>query len=296
MKLFEYKGINEKVKSVAELVGNAILNDCQSRKKRKSSVSNLLFVENTISLTVENFLKNGDVLTVNYIMYVVETRETYNTLVSSNEIVNSEADEDTNTIRVVSAFVGGKIAEDFQETIQHEVEHLFQYGRGMEKRKELYNKTVELLNLGNINIDAYYVGLCAYYSFKHEQDAFANQYYAYLKQNKPKKSAENIFNEGSHKNMEMAYNVLLKIKNRKETENAITYLGYTKSSFLKLVRYRKKRFTNKIRNVCKRYLSEVKEIPECVIRRRITAEIRRITESSRLGYDIEYSIESIFLF
>ena len=176
--ILEYKSISDDVADFAEYVGNAIINDAKNQQKIASEQTYEYFKENTFQIRVRNFLKGGDILTVNYIMYFFKSEDFYSGYVQSHgQKFNSEADEETNTIKIVSAFIGVNVADDFYETIYHELEHLYQYGMVMKKRKTLYEKTKELLDRGNNDINGYYVGLCCYFSFKHEQDAFVHQFY-----------------------------------------------------------------------------------------------------------------------
>lgn len=137
------------------------------------------FIENEFQIKIGGYLRNGDTLTVHYIMYCLETqREYYILMLKLGKNANSEADSETNTIKIVSAFIGDGVSEDFYETISHELEHLYQYGKGMKKREGLYDRAVAMAN--SKDDSSKYVGLGCYYSFKHEQDAFVHQFYTFL--------------------------------------------------------------------------------------------------------------------
>lgn len=293
--ILEYKSISD---DVAEYVGNAIINDAQNQVRTASEQTYQYFKENTFQIRVRNFLKGGDILTVNYIMYFVETEEGYNILVKGlGQKFNSEADEETNTIKIVSAFIDVNVADDFYETIYHELEHLYQYGMGMKKRKTLYEKTKELLDRGNNDINGYYVGLCCYFSFKHEQDAFVHQFYAQLFQNTKNNDFEKLLNiYQPYKTMLKAYNVLLKNRNNQSIMNAINYLGYSRSSFIKLVNYRWKRFKRKLLNAYSRFIEETSHLNEHNIDWQIQRMNNILDESDNNGYDVIWGIESIYKF
>lgn len=296
--ILEYKSISDDVADFAEYVGNAIINDAQNQVRTASEQTYQYFKENTFQIRVRNFLKGGDILTVNYIMYFVETEEGYNILVKGlGQKANSEADEETNTIKIVSAFIGVNVADDFYETIYHELEHLYQYGMGMEKRKTLYEKTRELLDRGNNDINGYYVGVCCYFSFKHEQDAFVHQFYAQLFQNTKNNDFEKLLNiYQPYKTMLKAYNVLVKNRNNESIMNAINYLGYSRSSFIKLVNYRWKRFKRKLLNAYSRFIEETSHLNEHNIDWQIQRMNNILDESDNNGYDVIWGIESIYKF
>ena len=292
--ILEYKSISDDVADFAEYVGNAIINDAKNQQKIASDQTYEYFKENTFQIRVRNFLKGGDILTVNYIMYFFKSEDFYSGYVQSHG-QKFNADEETNTIKIVSAFIGVNVADDFYETIYHELEHLYQYGMGMKKRKTLYEKTKELLNRGNNDINGYYVGLCCYFSFKHEQDAFVHQFYAQLFQNTKNNDFENLIkNYQPYKTMLKAYNVLIKNRNNQSIMNAINYLGYSRSSFIKLVNYRWKRFKRKLLNAYSRFIEETSHLNEHNIDWQIQRMNNILDESNDNGYDVIWGIESIY--
>ena len=123
--VLEYKSISDNVADLADYVANAIINDTKNQQKTASDQTYQFFKENTFQIRVRNFLKGGDILTVNYIMYFFKSEEFYSGYVQSHgQKFNSEADEETNTIKIVSAFIGDEIADDLYEIIYHELEHL----------------------------------------------------------------------------------------------------------------------------------------------------------------------------
>lgn len=291
--VLEYKSISDDVCDFGDYVGDTIIQDTQAQTKIVSKQTFKKFVENTFQIKIKNFLKGGNILTVNYIMYYTDTKEAYEMLVRGN----SEANEETNSIKIVSGFIDGEVADDFYETIYHELEHLYQYGMGMEKRKTLYDKTRELLDLGEQNIDAYYVGLCCYYSFKHEQDAFVHQFYAQLRQNKDRDKFEVLSQKfAPYQSMLKAYNVIISYKNNERIMDAINDLGYSRNDFIKLVKYRRKRFTTKMINAYERYMEETSTLNEHNIDRFINRMNSILNESKNYGYDINWGIESIYRF
>lgn len=294
-KLLEWKSVSDEVDELAIFVTQNIIKDSRNQRKKVSNVTYAKFVENSFQIKVSNFLKGGNILTVNYIMYYVDSQGAYD-LLNGGKYGNCEADEETNTIKIVSAFINDKVANDLEEKISHELNHLYHYGQGMGKRKDLYDKTRDLLNLGKQNIDAYYIGLCCYYSFKHEQDAFAQQFYTFLMNNKPKGEFKDLLMLSDYKYMDKACQVINTINDNDEAMDAINYLGYSRRDFIKLIKYRKNRFYIKIRNVIRRYYEETQTINEHNIDSIIKREFRRIDEGEKYGYEIKWKTESIYVF
>lgn len=142
--LLEAKSISDAVIKLTNVVGEGIINDASKQKMNRSEQTDVNFIENEYQISVNDYLRSGNVLTIHYIMYCLETqREYYILLPKLEKTANSEADTETNTIKIVSAFIDDGASEDFYETISHELEHLYQYGKGMKKREKAY--TIEQL-------------------------------------------------------------------------------------------------------------------------------------------------------
>lgn len=294
-RIIESKSISDKVIDLSNKIAKEIVDKCQSSQVKMSEQTSLLFYEGTFKYNVNSFLKGGNILTVNYIMYLAKTKDIYEIIVNR---LNSEADPDTNTIRIVSGFINKNPAYDFVETISHELEHLYQYGRGMEKRESLYDKVKEFISLGRKNIDAYYVGLCCYYSFKHEQDAFAHQFYTRNMKDGYKKRFDDLIDSfDPYINMCNAYDVLINYQDNTNIMRAINDVGFSRKSFINLVYYRLDRFEAKLRNAYQRIISDngFKNKNEN-IDRLIDRTNRMICECSKYPYDIDWTYESIYDF
>lgn len=296
--ILERKSISDNVISLANKVGQMIVKSIQNQKVKKSEQTKALFKEGTFEITVNGILKGGNVLTVQYIIYLLSNQEKYETFFKDIDgYANSEADPDTNTIKIVSAFTKNGMSDDFYETISHELEHLYQYAQGMEKRKVLYDKVRKLLDCGRKNIDAYYVGLSCYYSFKHEQDAFVHQFYTKLKQSEKRDGFDKFIKEYQpYQTINKAYDILLTYQDNERMVEAINYLGYSRKKFLNLIYYRLKRFNRKLYNAYCRYVEETKTLTEGNIHRLIREMEDRLEECKKRGYDVEWGLESIYKF
>lgn len=222
MKIEEYKSINNDVCELGDFIGHLIINDVLKQKQNVSKQTFRKFVENTIQVKLSKFLKDGDILTVNYIMYFCSSEFDYDLVVNDlGDEANSEADNETNSIKIVSGFINNKVSKDFYETIYHELEHLSQYGLGMKKRVSLYEKMTQLIGNGANDIDTYYVALCCYFCFKHEQDAFVHQFYAQLHNRKKRDKFENMINNfNPYKTIIKSYKIINENQNKKRNSRS----------------------------------------------------------------------------
>ena len=208
---------------------------------------------------------------------------------------NSESDYDNKSITIVSGYIDDYIAPDFLSNICHEVNHLYEYDNGREKRVDLYNKVRELIAMKNN--DAYIVGNAFYYSFQHEIDAFVHQFYGFLKQEKPNHlNFEQLLNYSEYINALSAYKFVYNKRNDKKVMNWINYLGYDRKSYFKRLKYGLKKLFTKIKNAYLRYKLENRQMTEGVIHRLQNNEKIRLEECKKYNQDITWGIEIIYNF
>ena len=186
LSLNEYKNVSDDVYQFAVEIYNKILDDADIQQMQKSHVNGFLFVQNTLLLDNSNIkwiFNNINSLKLTYVLYVSETTREYNYIMQNIDAdANSESDYDNKSITIVSGYIDGYIASDFLSNICHEVNHLYEYDKGREKRVDLYDKVRELI--GFQKDEAYIVGNAIYYSFHHEIDAFVHEFYGFLNQEK----------------------------------------------------------------------------------------------------------------
>ena len=295
--LNEYKNISDDVYQFAVEIYNKILNDADIRQMQKSRVNGFLFVQNTLLLNNSNvkwIFNNIDSLKVTYILYVSETTKEYNYIMQNIDAdANSESDYDNKSITIVSGYIDDYIAPDFLSNICHEVNHLYEYDNGREKRIDLYNKVRELIAMKNN--DAYIVGNAFYYSFQHEIDAFVHQFYGFLKQEKPNHlNFEQLLNYSEYINALSAYKFVYNKRNDKKVMNWINYLGYDRKSYFKRLKYGLKKLFTKIKNAYLRYKLENRQMTEGAIHRLQNNEKIRLEECKKYNQGITWGIEIIY--
>ena len=142
LSLNEYKNVSDDVYQFAVEIYNKILDDADIQQMQKSHVNGFLFVQNTLLLDNSNIkwiFNNINSLKLTYVLYVSETTKEYNYIMQNIDAdANSESDYDNKSITIVSGYIDGYIASDFLSNICHEVNHLYEYDKGREKRVGLY--------------------------------------------------------------------------------------------------------------------------------------------------------------
>lgn len=71
--ILEAKSISDAVIKLSNIVSKGIMNDASKQKMKKSEQTDVNFIENEFQIKIGGYLRNGDVLTVHYIMYCLES-------------------------------------------------------------------------------------------------------------------------------------------------------------------------------------------------------------------------------
>lgn len=298
--LNEYKNVSTEVYEFSEQLYDMILDNSDNTQMKKSRINGFLYIENNFVADIASckkwIFKNIDKLSVRYVLYVAETTKEYNYIMQNVDFeANSESDYNKRTITIVSGFINGYIASDFLGTICHEVNHLFEYDNGREKRVDLYDKVRELLSKNDT--EANIVGNAIYYSFQHEIDAFVHEFYGFLQQEKPNHlTFEELVNYSEYNNANYAYKNFLSRKDNPNIIKWINYLGYSRRDYIKRIKYGLQRLYRKIKNAYLRYRLENRVMTEGLIHRLQKNEKIRMEESRYYNTDIQLDIEVLYNF
>jgi len=246
----EERSISEIVTKTSDRLYNLIEDDVKKKIEQNddvtfSDLSNATYCTNTFEFPVSDIAPNVGTVKVEYYIYVCEDYDQYNQLVRQGLNINSEFDYDSKYLRLVGAWISKKLDNEFKSTVYHEITHLFQYSKGIKKRKELYDICIEF---SGSPIDAKrIVGRLTYYTFPHEQDAMVHQFYADLMEMNPDKNFEECLTEISeYKNIIEGMNFL-----SEHGEEAVPYiyqLGMSVKQWLRIFHYADRRIINKMRN------------------------------------------------
>ena len=151
-------------------------------------------------------------------------------------------------MRIVTGYYGEELDKDFYEAIMHELTHLYQYHIGLEKRVDLYDKAVRLTQTDDST--KWKVGYAIYCTFPHEQDAFAHQFYQFLKSNENHRLSFEFFTGrfANYVHFIKSYDFIWKNKKDRTVIDAIKSLGYDPKDYFKRLYFGKQRFERKLRN------------------------------------------------
>lgn len=305
MELRETKSISGDVVRLGDLLADKILEDASKQSKKISKITGAMFVENDITQNLYGEIDSIETLKVHYILYFFKDMSEYNQwlkTVSLNDDVmhyNSYADYESKTMQIVSVYINGQIHTDFKENILHELTHLYQYGKGMEKRVNLYDKVISMCSCDDYMAIA--VAKTVYYTFKHEQDAMAHQFYAYLCQENPSSEIDEIL-ENSEYGRALDYLYVIN-NNKEEAKPFIKELGFTIEQWNKRIYYGYKRFRQKLYNAFLYYMQTMtypklkneSKTFEINLRGQIVFDCF-LREARRKYGNVELAVESIYHF
>lgn len=183
LNICEELSISDNVIEVTRFISNECLTQLTKAKLKSSNEFNRFFKQTEFDVVVKGLMPNIDKLHIKLFCYCFRNMNEYN---SSKNVINTNcmADFETSTIELRLVTIDGKPNDEFDSSIQHEVNHIFQYSNGATKNEELYKRIIKVSNNECSSYQDKLLAYILYLSFKTEQDSFVNQYYAYLKQNK----------------------------------------------------------------------------------------------------------------
>ena len=154
---------------------------------------------------------------------------------------------------------------DLDGTLQHELEHVFQQMTAKtpfvakDKTKKTYGKAIDLVNNGKTKADRV-VGLAVYYNNKFEKDAYANDIYRSIMDNKQDSPYTVLKNNMTYKNIAFIKRVVLEKDNRDKLEPIVkNTFGKTYEWFLDITAHMVKSFMLKVGKVLAKAIKDIQE-------------------------------------
>lgn len=179
----EWKSISDDTVAIASDIANEIIKDSEKCEKQVSSEHNILFKEGDFPYQVNGVLGKINELQVNYTIYYCENETMYQVLYNAGALI-CDADYYEECIDISTAYVNGVLKEDLIDDIHHEINHLLQYGNDFTKSdrtNNLYDTAVNIAQNTQYSMSYRVPSLLIYYTFRHEVDSFAAQFYSYIK-------------------------------------------------------------------------------------------------------------------
>lgn len=252
--LKEKKSISDIIVKLTKEIHDCIIDDMQNVEELFSTHERCLFKTNIFKLSFQDEFPFLNDVVLHYTIYLPYDIDQYYSLKEYGRVEqNSSYDSKTNQLNITTCFFDGNPTSDFSESIIHEITHMYQYNKGMNKRVDLYDKVVEMYN-DIQNISRQRVALALYYTFPHEQDAFTHQFY----KKGGNQSVETFFPYLTLKHEFLK--LKQEYKNNKDIQSAIHELGFKCKDYFKRLHFSLKRFERKLQNVKDHYfMLEIKE-------------------------------------
>lgn len=228
--------------------------------------SNLeLYSGNTICTLWETDIK------IEYYAYNATDTNTANYIISNGFSMNGY-DETTQEMIITIYLINGDVLEPIStKNITHETEHILQIILSKKNNKnysqlngEEYNYAETVIYDNSTNTTAKKIATLFYYSNRHEQDAFMNEYYEDLKHNR-----QFILDKNSETHQRyFTYQHLAEWSKFQDNEEFNAELekyrkfGYNKKIFSIMVEKGLRRFERKMRNIEKHFQERIKQLNE----------------------------------
>ena len=256
--IIEWKSVNDDVKEVAEAISKMMWDKSRNDSPMLDRELLVPFISGEFPFRMEGQF-GIDKIEVCYRLYFFDSVDDYNRLY--DRIGNSEYDEESKRLTIRGGLVEGYFNYTITQEIYHELNHAFEYGMGMEKREDLYEKAVSMAN--DKDSDEFSRSICklVYYTFSHEQDTFAHQFYGLIHSEGLDDDFDvlimnfpiyrDFYNCKSYVKGEMNKNV-------NKFKSVLSYLGLDVEQFNKRIYFGAKRLKKKLHNVYIRHMYELR--------------------------------------
>lgn len=259
LKLNEESSISTKVRFMTKEIRDILLRKLQYSPKYMSKEGNCLIKKGEFKYRPKDLMKI-DEFDVKYVAYYFDKVKSYQDFVKFNDDrLSSETDIENNVINFRFCIINDKLPNEFDGVIQHELSHFFQNYNGQTKNEELYNRVVNIAKTSKNKSDKN-IAYALYLTFNTEIDAFVNQYYAYLKQNKINiHDVIDDFPNGKgnpYNNFDDYYNYVCDIEDSLDDNHMKQVFGLNIEQIFKRLENADKRYKNKMMKMISLYKKE----------------------------------------
>lgn len=180
----------------------------------------------------------------------------YNWIGGVRDVVDNEI-----VLHINFSKISGQVTPDFYETIQHEVEHIYQRDvigdNNFLKEIDLYKKAIRQINSNDARLA--YPAWIIYLSFGFEQDAKVNGLYAYLNNFGPMPSWSDIKNSDTYSCLTRLYKGLEFLKTHTIKDDLTPFFGLSQEQIIKRGEKTIQRFERKIGKVLIKFRNDMVE-------------------------------------
>ena len=266
---------SEDMDSAMEYVYDTIANNINNTERHIMD-KGIVLIKGVIKNNLTLF--NIPDITCEYYVYDSSDDEKYRFIYKNGYSVNGYYEKEKLLVVTLYTVNGRLIEEPSNKNLSHELEHILQISKGLEHNKNYsqlmnsaYNYASEIIADSTSSITETILAWLIYYSNKHEQDAFMNEYYQDLRNNQ-----QFVNDKDSETHIRLAdyadkYEKFNKYADTSEMRDAIKHykmLGYTKANLSVMFNKGLNRFKKKMLNIEKHFNNVVKQANESHIRLR----------------------------
>lgn len=260
--LNENLNVSDTVSKLTKDVSGMLQERIKNQKVFASKNGPWVLSKGLIKFDVSEYLKGIEMLKIRYTVYHFKNYDEFESFSywHSNLFVNF-ADYKQKKLNLTLVYINGAPYTDFDSSIQHELNHIFQCDNGQTKNEDFYKKVTDLARNGNQ--DEQMIGYALYLAFNTEISSFASQYYAWLKQNNVDKASSgtkyhSYDSSNPYHNFDKVFSYVEKLDI--DEENLKKKLGISVNTLYSILNNAEKKYMKKMSHAWYKYMTEKKNI------------------------------------
>ena len=288
-RLDEWKSVSDEVVSISKGIYGKIVSDSENSETQLGRLTR-------IPMKRGQFLYNGGPvvgdLDIRYTLFLVDNDMQYEKLVETGAL-NCRSDADTGMVEINGYAYLGQCDNALLSHIAHEVNHLYQYGKGFQKNEELYNTVVTVLTDAGVSENEKVPSYIIYYTFKHEVDSFSAQFYQQLENGGIHNTSslyEALCEFEPFAALESYINYMTEHRDEDDVRNGIVITGLTFRQWKHRAKSGINRFMRKMENVYHRFKIEQHD-GNLTLEAKLQTTVNSIKQYGLLSECIEYAFE-----
>lgn len=147
--LLEELSISDTVTKMTNELSQELISQINNLKPYISKENNYKINKGMFTFNTSGFLESLKSLKVYYVVYHISSEDEYK-FMSKIGYMNSSADYMCHNIKLALAYVKGKPSVQFNPSIRHELNHIYEIDCGQTKNEDFYDKIIDRYKNGEL--------------------------------------------------------------------------------------------------------------------------------------------------
>lgn len=285
----ERLSVNDDVLSMTDGILHNIIEDSEFQPMVRGKNTELCIKKGNFSYSCK---KNGLTITVIYTIFYPKSRANLENFLEKG-LLNCKCDVGDKIIEINTWSLNGSLDPTLKSDISHEVNHIYQYHNGFTRNNGLYDIVSNIANDNGMDLRLRVPSFLIYYTFRHEVDSFAVQFYQLLKNGEIKDNGNVSDALRQFPTYQSVINCISYVKdknNRNHVKQGIKMTGLTMNQWKHRVFSGIERFKEKLKRVYWRYVLEKQQKDRC-FEATMKIETRFISRYGVINEEIEPMFE-----